>query len=355
MTMNMGVIMYSELGLNHLESFTKLIVGHTKLIALRRTLRDVLVAHERPLIIGVVGPTGVGKSLLLRLLERDIIDHWLTEMHQDPGFIPVVSICVPAPELGTFRWESYYHLALKAHQEPMIQAKVLDAERDHGLASLGESRKVVRALRGALENCLRYRRTKAVLIDEGQHLSRAVGKVTLADQAHHLMDIAKATQTTHVLFGNHELVEMLRFVQDSRRNVQILHFAPYYWADKRDRGDFERLVYTVQQAMPFAVQPDLVSLVAYLYRGCCGCPGILKTWLTDSVMHAAQVDLPALRQEDLEVCAIEKSKLLKIAEEIAIDEQVMHPVAPPSHSQPHSISKKGRVAERRPGRDKVGK
>jgi ATPase subunit of ABC transporter with duplicated ATPase domains len=210
MTINMDTIMYSKLGADHQKSFAKLVVGHTKLIALRTALRDALFSHEQPLIIGVAGPTGVGKSLLLRLLERDIIDHWLTEMHQDPGFIPVASICVPAPELGSFLWESYYHLALKAHQEPLIQAKVLDAERDQVLESLGESRKVVRALRRALENCLRYRRTRAVLIDEGQHLSRAVGKVTAEDQAHHLLDLARATQTTHVLFGNHELVEMLR-------------------------------------------------------------------------------------------------------------------------------------------------
>jgi hypothetical protein len=72
-------------------------------------------------------------------------------------------------------------------------------------------------------------------------------------------------------------------------------------------------------------------------------------------MHAIQADLPTLSQEDLEACMIEKSKLLKIAEEIAIDERMFHPLALPSRSQPHSISKKGRVAERRPGRDKVGK
>lgn len=354
MAINKGAIMYPESGATDKDSFVKLIVGHTKLMTLRTALRDALVAEQRPLILGVVGPTGVGKSLLLRLLEQDLTDHWLAEMHRDPSLIPVASICVPAPEFGSFPWESYYHLVLEAHQEPLIQAKVLDAEREHLLASPGESRKATRALRGALENCLRCRRTQAVLIDEGQHLSRATGKVTLADQAGHIVDLARATQTTHVLFGNHELVAMLRLVQDRGHNVQIHHFAPYHWADEQERGDFERVVYTLQQAMPFAMQPDLMSLLPYLYRGCCGCPGILKTWLIDAVMQAIHAGLPTLRQEDLEACAIEKSKLLKIAEEIALEAQILHAAAAPSLPQPPAAVKKRRVAERRPGRDKVG-
>src|SRR6266404_5649041 len=65
-------------------------------------------------IIEVVGPTGVGKSTLLKKLRAEILKQFGAEMTNNPGLIPVIFVEVKSPENGAFHWGDFYDRFLKA-------------------------------------------------------------------------------------------------------------------------------------------------------------------------------------------------------------------------------------------------
>jgi len=350
-----------------LDYFDNLIVGHARLVAVLAELLNILSAPEPPLIVGVIGPTGVGKSTLLHLVKQRLLELALEEMERDPGFIPVADVIAMASEFAGFQWEDYYRHTLEALEEPLIDAKALYPGQYEHIHSPGKPSRVTLALRYALEQCLRYRQTKVLLIDEAQHIARMAKGITINDQAHKIVTLVKASMTTHVLFGNYELLELLYTIEALGATVKVLRFRNYRWEDTADRLDFEHLVFSFQSYLPFAETPDPI-VISDLYRGCCGCTGMLKLWLADTLRTILQEGEHTLTRTQLYLNAVEKSKLLQIAREIKAEDLAFSNIkhgkllnstndSCPSHSTSSSGSKKHtrRVGERNPARDKVGK
>src|SRR5690606_3613859 len=120
-------------------------------------------------IILVFGPTGVGKSKLFELTAEYILKENLSLMSEDLGFIPVAGMEAIAPENGSFNWKDHYSRCLKSLNEPLISKK-LKLEREEINLLEGETLSTA-GLRRALENALKYRRLRAYLVDEAQHMS----------------------------------------------------------------------------------------------------------------------------------------------------------------------------------------
>jgi hypothetical protein len=59
-----------------------------------------------------------------------------------------------------------------------------------------------------VEQALRYRRPRAVLIDEAQHLFALASGRRLEDQLNVLKSLANRSNTVHVLFGTYELLRV---------------------------------------------------------------------------------------------------------------------------------------------------
>jgi hypothetical protein len=306
-------------------------------------------------------------SFRVSLHKQHLLKLALEEMERDPGVIPVADVTAMASEFGSFQWEDYYRQTLEALQEPLIDAKELHPDQYQQIYSPGKPSRVTLALRYALEQCLRYRQTKVLLIDEGQHIARLAKGVTLNDHAHNIVRLAQASRTTQVLFGNYELVELLRTIETLGATVKILRFRNYRWGDAADRLGFERLVYSFQSCLPFTETPALTA-ISDVYRGCCGCAGILKLWLADTLRTTLQEEVHILTYTQLGSNALEKPKLIQIAREINAENlafrnfkrgKYMHNTS--DSDEPNlptaSRSKKQvrRVGERNPARDKVGK
>jgi len=349
-----------------LTAFDTLIVGHTRLIATLDEILNILSVSDKPLVLGVIGPTGVGKSTLLHLVKRRFLELSLEEMEGDPGFIPVADVIAMASELQGFQWEDYYAHTLEALQEPLIDAKELHPHHYQQTYSPGKPSRVTLALRYALEKCLQYRRTKVLLIDEAQHIARMAKGVTINDHAHNVMTLVKASKTTHILFGNYEVLDLLHAIEALGATVKVIRFQNYRWQDTGDRFDFERLVFSFKLHLPFAETPNS-TLTSNLYRGCCGCAGILKLWLADSLRTILQKGEKTLTHTQLDLNAVEKPKLLQIAREIKAEDMAFDNIrrrksmydtneacSSNSPTSPRSTKHRRRPGERNPARDKVG-
>jgi hypothetical protein len=280
--------------------------------ALMRVIREPAGAS----LISVCGPTGVGKTTLLRRVQKDLVEVVLPDLKKDPGRIALVCVEAVAPDSGNFNWKDYYIRALEAFDEPLINKKVDMALRT--VHHSGEesripirSRITTEELRRALEQALRHRRPDAFIIDEAQHLTKMASGRRLQDQLDSVKSLANSTGTLHVLVGTYELLAFRELSgQLSRRKVDI-HFPRYRAEYKEDIQAFINVLYTFERHLPLKEKPDLVQSWEYCYERSIGCVGVLKDWLTRALASALEegagtLSLTHLKQNALSVSQCEK-------------------------------------------------
>src|SRR5207244_10765909 len=100
----------------------------------------------------VIGPSRVGKTTLIRLLEERLRAVSQALMVSDPSFIPFASILAAGSDPSRFEWAEYYREVLRALPDPLVDGKV--------------ARIRTRELREAMETALCERKPLAIIVDE---------------------------------------------------------------------------------------------------------------------------------------------------------------------------------------------
>lgn len=366
--------------------FQSKVVAHPRLKEAHAALWQAIRRPAGASLILVVGPTGVGKTTLRLGIERQLLEEARAAMEHDPGYIPVVGLEAVAPESGNFKWKDYYTRALIALDEPLRAHKldygVRNVQRDGaGRLVIGQS-VVASELRWALEQCLRHRRPAAFLVDEAQHFKKMASGRRLLDQMDTLKSLAGLTGTVHVLIGTYELLSLANLsAQLSRRSLEI-HFPRYRLDGAQEIARFQSVLLTFQSHLPLRQAPDLAAQAEYFYERCLGCVGVLKNWLDRALAAALDGDRDTLTPKDFERQAMPTGQRLRLAREIQAGEAALlergegqtelrrllglngepngwpevQPDPPEAASQraPAVRGAKGRVGQRKPGRDPVG-
>ncbi|MFT5030755.1 MAG: hypothetical protein ACI9VS_003213 [Candidatus Binatia bacterium] len=278
------------------------------------------------------------------------------------------------PESGTFSWKDFYIRMLIKINEPLATEKELPPEAPSAalLKKLNNPSSTTAALRRALESCFLHRKTKVVLIDEGQHLQKTGTGRRLHDHMDTLKSLSNITGVKFVLVGTYELLDMQHLNAQLARRCKPLHFARYRWDVYEDRIAFLRAIKTFQSRLPLAVPPDLLRSAEYLFERSAGCVGILKNWLTRALSVALATD-GAISKAILKTTALPRGTVFKIAEDIERGEtryneieeggpeQALQdllgmnvPDQPAASSPSASPKSKLRPGERKPKRDPVG-
>ncbi|MBI4496625.1 MAG: ATP-binding protein [Chloroflexi bacterium] len=310
-----------------LAHFVGKVVAHPRLKAVHHALLNAIRQPMGAPLVLVVGPTGVGKTTLRLRIEQQLMEEALPDLAQDPSRIPVVAVEAAAPESGQFNWKDYYTRALMALDEPLVAHKVDYAT--WGLRRDGRGRIAIKRgaatpeLRLALEQCLRYRRPAAFIVDEAQHLKKMASGRRLLDQMDTLKSLAAMTGTVHVLVGTYELLGLANLsAQLSRRSIEI-HFGRYQAESADDLLAFQSVVLTFQRHLPLAGEPDLIGQWQYLYEGSAGCIGVLKSWLNRALAAALDLGEPTLTRRRLERQAAPARKLISLVREIKEGEEAL--------------------------------
>lgn len=366
-----------------LDYFAAYTIGHAIIVeALDAALRAITQPIDTwtPVIL-VIGPAGVGKTTLIRAVERELARRLRREIAANPGRLPSVSIVSDVPEAGSFNWKDFCLLGLDAVNEPLIERKIdlpSPASRVTEIPSIVNSRTPAHVLRRALVSALIHRAPAAFLIDEAQQLAMIAGSRKLQHQMDYIKRLADATRVPPVLVGNYGLCLLRNQSAQLGRRTREIHVRRYDATRPHDATDFQDIVLSFQYHLPLADQPDLIANWEYLYLRSVGCIGLLKQWLMDALDRAVEAGAATMTRADLERTAPPPSKSKTVLEE-ALDGEaklaeldpeadpraaeaelrsLLHldpvPPLPAVAPQSHASARGRRPGERKPVRDPVG-
>ncbi len=364
---------------DRLDYFRNHTVAHT---VLKEVDEAVMQAIEQPAgtsLVFVFGPTGVGKTTLLLHIQKRLIEASQKDRQEEKGHIPVASMEAAASDSRNFDWKEYYRRALMTLNEPLIGHKVdypsRSSRRNRNGHMIFNAKPATSELRLALEDALRYRRLRAFIVDEAQHLTKMASGRKLQDQLDCVKSLANMTGTVHLLVGTYELLTLRNLSgQLSRRSADV-HFRRYRADSAADAKAFQSVLWDFQRHLPVAQEPELLRHWQYCYERTIGCVGVLKTWLMKSLAEVIRVGAPSITLQHLEKHALSVSQCVSMSTEALQGEEALSdteesrdklhdllgiktqsPVSAESESE-GTLSPKPvhhRVAQRKPYRDPIG-
>jgi energy-coupling factor transporter ATP-binding protein EcfA2 len=299
--------------LKHFQDFT---VAHPRLVDAKDRLLAAIRECAPNSVILVLGPTGVGKTTLRMRVEQILSAESLAALQADPASLPVVSIEAVAPPSGSFNWRDHFRRMLYEMNEPLIDQKRKMESCDGDVRFMPGIKAHGEQYHYAVEQALRYRRPRAVLVDEAQHLAKMASGRRLLDQLDVIKSIANRTGTVHVLFGTYDLLAFRNLSgQLSRRSVDV-HFCRYRAGDAEDRRTFLNVLGSFERQMPLPEPPELVANWEFLYERSIGCVGVLKEWLVRALAAALSRGASKLTHRDLSAQALTISQCEKMLAEV---------------------------------------
>jgi hypothetical protein len=227
------------------------------------------------------------------------------------------------PSGQAFSWKDLYIRLLTGHGDVLIDKKVAVPRQNEmfadALAATPLDHSASDALRRSVENSLKQRRTKVLIIDEAHHLLMVRDSARLEYQFETIKSLTIETDVTIVLVGTYRLLDIRDQSGQLVRRNQIAHLPRYDIRNEEDRGAFGSFVLSIAHHLPFADVPDLRPHLEHIYTKTAGCVGIFKDWFAQAVEEAIIQD-QSFTMEFADRYALDNKELRTIIEEAMIGE-----------------------------------
>lgn len=330
-----------------LAAFKAYAVNHPLLEDVDTRLTQALLEPAGFAHVLVYGPSGVGKTTMLRriasqapalftqLAPQSDVSNWrVARGNSALPPQPLLVLEARPPDGGTFHRADYYRSALTQLGEPYYQQwSVVDiqAEQTWETKTRSKGRGATAQfhdspeLRHALEEAIARRGVRAVIIDEAQHLMKVASGAKLLDQLDWLKSITNMTGVVHALIGTYDLLDFRNLNGQAARRGQDLHFPRYQFQHEADRRAFQGALHSLLQQIPLDVdRQDLMNHWFYCYERSIGCVGILKDWLVRAVASALHAGIRRLTLAHLEQHALSNAQCERMAADANAAEQKLH-------------------------------
>ena len=291
-------------------------VKHIHLANAYQKLKKTLMQGDPTQIIFIYGATGVGKTTLCNRLEKDLYN----EPDLNLGCIPAARIEAAAPSSGSFDWKEYYRSGLESLGEPLIDRKLdpntVFEKRKIMKSAVISKRSSISDLRNAFELALYHRGLSAFIVDEAQHLKKVLSGRNLIDQMDTIKSIANRTGVKQVLVGTYELIGLTDLSGQLNRRTTEIHLPRYRYEIDGELDEFIKVLVNLELSMPVKKRPCLSEYIEGIYEGTAGCVGILKDWLTRSLILALNEKDKTVTKAHLDETKIPDRQMSRIAREI---------------------------------------
>lgn len=206
-------------------------------------------------LIFLFGPSGVGKTTMLKLIEAVLTQQMLRRLEKDLNFLPVVRINSVASEAGNFDWKDFFQRLLAKLNDPLLEKKIdleyLDTIYNQNARLLEKTGYTSpKTYRRAVENAINYLKPLVIMIDDAQHIGKVVSSRKLLDQLNVVKCLANDTDSIYVMSGTYELAPFLNLNdQVSRRSINT-QFPRYKLENKGEQEMFINTLRSFQQYLP---------------------------------------------------------------------------------------------------------
>lgn len=324
-------------------------------------------------VVLVTGPTGAGKTTLARMIYKALVRQYAELIKEDPGAVPVAGFNAIPPNGSSFNWKDFYIRLLERHGDVLTNRKML-VPRQHDLfegmsAPLPIERSTTEALRRAAEKCLKYRKTRVLIIDEAHHILMVNDPKRLEFQFEALKSLTIESDVVIVLVGTYKLLAIRDQSGQLVRRSEIVHFPRYNLRQQEDVKGFGQALQEFKRQLPLPVMPKLTADARYFFYKSGGSIGILKDWLSRCLEHAILRGMDTFDMAFAEEFALSNKSLMTILDEaiegeIALEDtsleavkELLFRVVSSANSLPAkkpAPKRTDKVGERKPSRDKTG-
>lgn len=229
----------------------------------------------------LIGPTGAGKTTLTRALLNQFIKDHESELIEDPSLVPIIVMEAPSSGELKFSWPMFYIILGTALSEPLIEQKI-ETVLHNGRITVkhSTSRASIAAMRSAVQDALKHRKTLLLVVDEAVHIFRNCKQDKMKTYMDALKSLSNISEVTLALVGSYDLYQLMTLTGQVARRSAIVHMQRYMPGVKEDETAFLKALRTLQNKLPLEKIPDLERYAEVLQRTCVGCIGILKDTLT---------------------------------------------------------------------------
>lgn len=277
-------------------------------------------------MIYLVGPTGVGKSTLLRHVVNKVYEDALPELEKRRGWIPAAYMLASNPENGVYDWTGHFIKTMEAIQEVLIERKVYIPDLDEPQSKselINRSRPTSTIMRRAAERALKNRGCGVFIVDDAHYIGKRRSGEQLINQTDTIKSIADQSETLHLLAGTYDLLPLRNLNGQLGRKSITIHFSNYKYQDDDDIKSFVGAMKHFLGNLPLEEVPDFTEDWEYCYAMSAGCIGVLKDWFVRT-LDAAITDNQGRMTFDLfKDCKPPTAVISRIAEEISNGELLL--------------------------------
>jgi hypothetical protein len=273
---------------------------------------------DRKMLI-VTGPPGVGKTTIAKMLQNQILNTEKEEMEHDPEYLPVVVVSVDESPEKKSKWKTLFGNVLEAFGDVLIDKKTgpMEGKRSNGQVSDNKS---TDSRRRAVENQIRRRRTKVIIIDECQHLL-VEGRYPVQRNLNMLKSLCTKLGIKLVLIGPYELVRLINLDGQLIRRSNVIHFRAFN-GSKVETNQFLATVNKIKRKLPLEVDPLPEE---FLIMSTLRSVGLAKELFLVATQRALSAGKSSVSYEDMQVSALTAEKLQIICEEQKAGERLFLP------------------------------